>query len=104
MTQVSEAVLERAVQEVKVSKGLPTLAMSTTNDSDHEIYLGPLKWWVYDLPMLAPLARRMLAITASRAQSERLFLSADIITTETRNAIGVDRVENLVTLKSFWRR
>ena len=40
---------------LEVFKGLLTLAnVHTTNESDHEICLDPLKWWAHDLPMLAP--------------------------------------------------
>lgn len=74
--------LERAVQGTLVFKDLSTLAMSTTNKSGHEIYLGPLKRWTnraHEIPMIAPLSRRVLRITSSQAKSERLFSIAGVI-------------------------
>ena len=77
--------------------------MSTTNESGHEIYLDSLKWWAskaHELPMLLPLARRVLA--ASQSQSERLFSSAGVISTKKRNSNGADNAKLLVTVKNSW--
>ena len=79
------------------------MAMYTTNESDHEIYFDLLKWWaskVLELPMLGPVARRVLATPASQEHSERLFLSAGVITMRKRNSLGVNNVELLVTPKN----
>lgn len=76
--------------------------MFTTNESGQEIHLDPLKLWetkAPDILMLAPLARRMLAIPASQAQSERLLLSARLITKK-RSSLGMDNAELLVILKT----
>ncbi|CAN0426553.1 unnamed protein product, partial [Ascophyllum nodosum] len=62
----------------------------------------PLDWWrinAVKFPLLAALARRLLTIPASQAQSERVFSSAGQIVTQTRNRLSSENVELLVALK-----
>ena len=54
------------------------------------------------IPLLAALAGRLLAIPASQAQSERVFSSAGKIVTQTRNRLSSENVELLVALKNIW--
>ncbi|CAN0463050.1 unnamed protein product, partial [Ascophyllum nodosum] len=61
----------------------------------------PLDWWrinAVKFPLLAALARRLLTILASQAQSERVFSSAGQIVTQTRNPLSSENVELLVAL------
>ncbi|CAM9932863.1 unnamed protein product, partial [Scytosiphon promiscuus] len=65
------------------------------------VYLDPLEWWRVksaDFPHLAVLARRVLAIPATQAESERLFSCAGNIVTKTRNRLAPSTVELLVLL------
>ena len=48
--------------------------------------------------MLAPLARKVLAIAASQALSERLFLGASVINAKMGTSLDADNVEALVNL------
>ncbi|CAN0526561.1 unnamed protein product, partial [Laminaria digitata] len=48
------------------------------------------------------LARRVLALPASQAQSERMFSTAGLIVTPTRNSLSSENVELLVYLRNIW--
>ena len=64
------------------------------------------KWWRVksaDFPHLAILARRVLAIPATQAESERLFSCAGNIVTKTRNRLAPSTVELLVLLRHSWK-
>ncbi|CAN0013254.1 unnamed protein product, partial [Ectocarpus sp. 13 AM-2016] len=66
-----------------------------------KVYLDPLDWWrvrCADFPHLANLARRVLAIPATQAESERLFSCAGNIVTKNRNNLAPTTVELLVLL------
>ncbi|CAM9467052.1 unnamed protein product, partial [Ectocarpus sp. 4 AP-2014] len=67
-----------------------------------KVYLDPLDWWrvrcTY-FPHLANLARRVLAIPATQAESERLFSCAGNIVTKNRNNLAPSTVELLVLLR-----
>ena len=70
------------------------------------VYLDPLDWWRVqstDFPHLAMLARRVLAIPATQAESERLFSCAGNIVTKTRNRLVPSTVELLVLLRHSWK-
>lgn len=70
------------------------------------VYLDPLDWWRVqstDFPHLAMLARRVLAIPATQAESERLFSCAGNIVTKTRNRLAPSTVELLVLLRHSWK-
>ena len=70
------------------------------------VYLDPLDWWRVrrtDFPHLANLARRVLAIPATQAESERLFSCAGNIVTKNRNKLAPPTVELLVLLRHSWK-
>ena len=75
-------------------------------DGSSRVYLDPLEWWRVksaDFPHLAILARRVLAIPATQAESERLFSCAGNIVTKTRNRLAPSTVEQLVLLRHSWK-
>ena len=68
-------------------------------------YFDPLDWWRVmsaDFPHLASLARRVLAIPATQAESERLLSFAGNIVTKNRNKLTPTTVELLVLLRHSW--
>ena len=65
-------------------------------------------WWMEPAqratyPNLAVLALDILSIPAMSAEPERLFSSAALTITERRNRLGVESVEALECLKSWYR-
>ena len=66
----------------------------------------PLVWWrglrQQKYPLLSALARRVLAIPATSAASERLFSVAGLIATKKRNSLTGDSVSLLVWLHEAW--
>ena len=93
---------EREVTRYRAASGL---AMEGAQESGKILYPDPLDWWrinAIKFPLLAELARRLLAIPASQAQSERVFSSAGQIVTQTRNRLSSENVELLVALKNIW--
>lgn len=65
----------------------------------------PLPWWQERskmLPHLALLARRVLCIPASSAESERIFSSAGLIVSKKRQRLKPTVVRDLVFLRSCW--
>ncbi|CAM9856578.1 unnamed protein product [Ectocarpus sp. 12 AP-2014] len=75
-------------------------------NNSSRVYLDPLGWWRMksaDFPHLAILARRVLAIPATQAESERLFSCAGNIVTKNRNKLAPSTVELLVLLRHSWK-
>lgn len=66
----------------------------------------PLAWWrglrQQKYPLLSALARRVLAIPATSAASERLFSVAGLVVTKKRNSLTGDSVSLLVWLHEAW--
>ena len=61
-----------------------------------------LDWWKQHegvLPLLASLAKRILAIPASSSKSERVFSTGGNIVTAKRNRLSPKNVENLIVIK-----
>ena len=48
------------------------------------------------------LARRLLAIPATQAQSERTFSDAGLVVTKSRNRLSAENVELMVALRNTW--
>ncbi|CAM9836586.1 unnamed protein product [Sphacelaria rigidula] len=70
------------------------------------VYLDPSDWWRArrtDVPHLANLARRVMAIPATQAEPERLFSRAGNIVTKNRNTLAPATVELLVLLRHWWK-
>ncbi|CAN0279043.1 unnamed protein product [Ectocarpus sp. 4 AP-2014] len=70
------------------------------------VYLNPLEWWRLNsalFPHLAVLARRVLAVPATQAESERLFSCAGNVVTKNRNKLAPPTVELLVLLRHSWK-
>lgn len=69
------------------------------------IRINPLQWWKdnqHRFPNIALLARKILAIPATSASSERLFSSAGLVITEKRNRLNPNTVESIIFLKENW--
>ena len=105
----AEHFLNEAGREVTRYRATSGLAMEEAQESGKILYPDPLDWWrinAVKFPLLAALARRLLTIPASQAQSERVFSSAgQIVTqivTQTRNRLSSENVELLVALKNIW--
>lgn len=101
----SEHFLEEAEKEVERYRAASGLAMEQAQESGKILYPNPLDWWrlnAVKFPLLAALARRLLSIPASQAQSERVFSSAGQVVTQTRNRLSSENVELLVALKNIW--
>jgi len=65
----------------------------------------PLAWWKTrkaQYPLLATLARRVLAVPATSANAERLFSKAGLTLTDKRNRLSGDNIELLVRLREAW--
>ena len=61
-----------------------------------------LQWWKKHesvLPLLAKIAKRVLAIPASSAKSERVFSTGGNIVTAKRNRTASKKVEALILIK-----
>ncbi|CAN0271272.1 unnamed protein product, partial [Ascophyllum nodosum] len=101
----AEHFLNEAGREVTRYRATSGLAMEEAQESGKILYPDPLDWWrinAVKFPLLAALARRLLTILASQAQSERVFSSAGQIVTQTRNRLPSENVELLVALKNIW--
>lgn len=86
----------KELKETKTASG----DMATTT-----VFPNPLDWWrrtQLEYPLLAALARRMLAIPSSQAQSERMFSTAGLTVTPNRSCLGDSNVELLVYLRNVW--
>jgi hypothetical protein len=65
----------------------------------------PLLWWkerAFRFPLLAQLARRLLAIPASSAPSERLFSESGQLVSQKRASLHPDTVEDIMLLRGSW--
>jgi hypothetical protein len=70
-----------------------------------DISTDPLQWWKLNqntFPLIAPIARRYLAIPASSAASERTFSTAGNIVTNKRCRLHPETVSTLVFLNGTW--
>lgn len=68
-------------------------------------FTNPLDWWrknQLEFPLLAALARRVLAIPSSQAQSERMLSVAGLTVTPRRSCLANDSVDLLVYLRNVW--
>ena len=93
--------------EVESFQRCDLLMMYREDSKGEKTFLDPLDWWRLknaDFPHLAILARRVLAIPATQAESERLFSCAGNIVTKNRNALSPENVELLVLLRHSWER
>ena len=75
------------------------------NEGDPIVFNDPLPRWkahARSFPFSAGVARRVLAITASSAQSEGLFSVAGQTVTKKRACLSSDNVELLVLLRTVW--
>lgn len=66
----------------------------------------PLEWWrsrMHKYPLLAAVARTVLAVPATSADAERLFSEAGSVKTANRNRLTGDSVTLLVWLKQAWK-
>ena len=61
-----------------------------------------MAWWKAHeehLPVLAKVARKILAIPASSAKSERVFSTGGLVVTAKRGRLSPSKVEDLILLK-----
>eukprot|EP00904_Undaria_pinnatifida_P011858 jgi/Undpi1/7802/HiC_scaffold_23.g10275.m1 len=92
--------------ELTAFKASTGIKMYEEDKEGTRVYLDPLDWWrvrCTDYPHLANLARRVLAIPATQAESERLFSCAGNIVTKNRNNLAPTTVELLVLLRHSWK-
>ena len=69
------------------------------------VYSNPLDMWrnkAMEFPYLARVARRVLAIPATQAQSERMFSTAGLTVNKRRGSVDPENVELLVFLGCNW--
>ena len=62
----------------------------------------PLSFWRKkkdDFPMIANIARDVLAIPASNTSVERLFSAAKLVVTDRRTSLGAEKIDKLMFLK-----
>lgn len=70
-----------------------------------EVYNNPLDMWrekAAEFPYLARIARRVLAIPATQAQSKRMFSTAGLIEDERCDSLDPANVDLLVFLRCNW--
>ncbi|CBJ33910.1 conserved unknown protein [Ectocarpus siliculosus] len=99
------AIVEMEVSAFKAAPGIRVRDMQKTNTGDKKVFNNPLDWWrkkQLEYPLLAALARRVLAIPSSQAQSERMFSTAGLTVTPTRSRLLDENVELLVYLRNVW--
>jgi hypothetical protein len=86
--------------EISQYRSVPALPNMT-----NQIRNNPLDWWrlnEYLYPCLGKFARRVLAIPATSAPSERIFSIAGQIVTKRRNRLTGNAVTLLVWLAGAW--
>lgn len=99
------AIVDMEVSAFKAAPGIRVWDMQKTNTGDKKVFSNPLDWWrkkQLEYPLLAALARRVLAIPSSQAQSERMFSTAGLTVTPTRSRLLDENVELLVYLRNVW--
>lgn len=70
-----------------------------------EVYNNPLDMWrekAAEFPYLARIARRVLAIPATQAQSERMFSAAGLLNDGRHDSLDPENLELLVFLRCNW--
>lgn len=106
MTEVTdEHIKQQAKLRVESFRTTPGISFDVGNDDGTTSYPNHLEWWTLkarDFPLLAVLSRRMLAIPASQARSDRVFSRAGQIVIKSRNKLEPENVELLVYLRSTW--
>lgn len=71
-----------------------------------DINFNGLEWWDHhgkEYPKLSKFAKKMLAIPASSAASERVFSAAGNLISEKRNRLGPKSVNNILFLNSIYK-
>jgi hypothetical protein len=79
----------------------PLLNRIITNKDGKKELSNPLHWWRYNssrFPRLAALARKLLAIQATSAPSERLFSAAGLTIAKDRSRLTQDNAAMLIFL------
>lgn len=94
------------VAAFRTSGGMPM----SSEEADEEgtvrtTYNNPLDMWrekASEFPKLASVARRVLAIPATQAQSDRMFSAAGLTADKRRGSLDPENVELLVFLRCNW--
>jgi hypothetical protein len=95
-------------KEPKLSFYMPKLnaaAQAEGGEEEEREFSDPLLWWkvrAVRFPLLAQLARRLLAIPASSAPSERLFSESGQLVSQKRASLHPDTVEDIMLLRGSW--
>ncbi|CAM9119466.1 unnamed protein product [Laminaria digitata] len=95
------------VEAFQASTGMKMYEPGKEGDEKSRVYLDPLDWWrakSAEFPNLACLARRVLAIPASQAESEGLSACAGDVVVKDRNALSSENVELVVVLRHSWEK
>ena len=69
------------------------------------VYNNPLDTWrnkAMEFPYLARVARRVLAIPARQAQTERMFSTAGLTVNKRRGSLDLENIELLFFLRCTW--
>ena len=75
----------------RVEEELRSFRSTSVHDTDKTV----LEWWrgyKSDFPLVAELARIVLAVPASQIECERVFSAAGLITQHLRNRMGVENM------------
>ena len=81
----------------RIEEELKAFRSTALPDPDHTV----LQWWrehKADFPLLAELARMVLAVPASQIECERVFSAAGLLTQHLRNRMGVENMSIQVFL------
>ena len=98
MAKIQNARTRFGVNQNKIRKEMDRYESFSIPDKNVNI----LVWWAQHegvLPLLASLAKRVLAIPASSSKSERVFSTGGNIVTAKRNRLSPKNVENLIVIK-----
>lgn len=88
--------------ELETFQATTGIKMYEMDKEGTRVYLDPLEWWRVrrtDVPHMANLARRVMAIPATQAESERLFSCAGNIVAKNRNKLPPPTTELPVLLR-----
>ena len=99
-TSVKRQEIEKVQRETEMIGFLDT-AMEPALAIDEN----PLKWWArnaHKYPLIANVARNVLAVPASSGPSERVFSQSGLVMTQRRNRLKPERLETLMFLKGSW--